>query len=64
MEFFAISHHVFSFVSQKSKQNHQMKMLTKAGNTAVALSVIGGATYLLSKVIEKKNSELSYGNTD
>lgn len=55
MEFFSLSYPVFSFISQKSNQNHQMKMLTKAGNTAVVLSVVGCVTHLLSKVIEKKD---------
>ena len=52
MEFLALGQ-LLSFISQKSYQNHQMKLVTKVGNTAVGITLIGGTTYLAGKCIDR-----------
>lgn len=56
MEIFAACQ-ALSLVSQKSHQNHQMKMAAEVGGTMITMVVIGAVTYLSGKVIEKINSE-------
>ena len=58
MEIFTVCQ-ALSLVSQKSHQNHQMKMVSKVGETMITMVVIGAVTYLSGKVIEKINEELS-----
>ena len=52
MEFLALGQ-LLSFISQKSYQNHQMKLVTEVGNKAVGIALIGGATYLAGKCVDR-----------
>ena len=46
-----------SLVSQKSHQNHQMKMVAEVGATMITMVLIGAGTYLAGKFMDKKDKE-------
>ena len=52
MGFLALSQ-LLSLVSQRSQQIHQMNMVNKIGDTAVVLALIGGATHLAGKCVDR-----------
>lgn len=55
MGFFAFGQ-VVSFMAQKSYQNHQLTMIKTVGSKLVTVAIIGAASYLGGKYMDKEKS--------